>query len=431
MKNDMNLKHLLNEINKNQMRGVKKLRKYAVIDEIALTGILNSGVLPSKQSSILKEYFNSKKINRINESVIKRVDQDMKYLSEGLIDWFKKKGEQAKAAFEKGWSAVKGIWKNFSDVVKEFVIKLKEIFKKISDWALEKVKALASKLGSIVNEKFIKKFKEDHPHEHSDLKTEFGQVKETASHLKGYFTNNLENGGAFEDKIINGSVDPKEEPDDISPAEADKAAKELAQEAYGIYKEIFSKKENLKEIMNLQITESGHLTDNIKNPIVRNIIEFCVFMLKVILSPFSTVVGVVIKTIMKETMTATSKFCNALGGPGVFKFAIISLLAAEIFEVVEDLLANIFNFKNLLSVVSTAFPLLAPFIEGAHIAFHIGHLAVGTYALFTVIHNLKPLFDKAAGEEGGEEGGEPEVQTAGYKPKGSFKLKEGKLVFIQ
>lgn len=428
MKNNMNLKYLLNEIHKNQMREVKKLRKYAVIDEMALNGILNSGVLPSKQSAILKEYFNGKRINRINESVVRRVDQDMKYLSEGLIDFFKKAGEQAKDAFVKGWSSVKSIWKNFTDVVKEFVEKMKQIFKKIQEWVMGKVKSLASKLASTVNEQFISKFKEEHPHEHTDLKKEFQQVKQTADHLTTYFKKNLEGGAGFEEKLISGSVEPKGETDGVPEQEAEKAEEELKKESYDLYRSIFTNKQNLSELMNLQITEGGHLTDKIKNPIVKKVAEFCVFMLKAILSPFSTAVSLVMKEVLKNTMKTISQFAKTLQGPGVFEFAILTLLTAELFEVVEDLLSNLFGFKNLLSVMTPLLGPLAPFAEGLHLPLHLGHIAVGSYALFTVIYNLQPLFDKAAGEEGG---GEPEVQTAGYKPKGSFKLKEGKLVFIQ
>jgi hypothetical protein len=71
-------------------------------------------------------------------------------------------------------------------------------------------------------------------------------------------------------------------------------------------------------------------------------------------------------------------------------------------------------------------------------ALHVCHIIIVAWAIATVINNLLPLFQKAHKEKGkemeagGEEGGgEPEVQTAGYKPRGSFKLKEGKLIFVQ
>ena len=424
MKTDLKLKKLLNEIHGMQIKEVNKIKKYSAIDRMALEGILNSGVIPTNQSKVLREFFSSRKITRINESVIKKVDQDMKYLSEGLIDWFKKKGEEAKAAFEKGWSSVKLIWKNFSDVVKEFIEKMKESFKKIKDWVMDKVKAFASKVAGIANEQFVSKFKEKHPHEHTDLKKEFQQLKQTSDHLTQYFVKNLEGGGVFEKELINGEVEPKGETDGIPEVEAEKGAEELKKESYEIYRSIFTSKQNLSELMNLQITESGHLTDKIKNPIVKQIVEFCVFMLKAILSPFSTIVSLAMKQILKNTMQTISKVAKALQGPGVFEFAIISLIVAELFEVVEDLLSNIFGFKNLLTTIMQFLgPIgLAPYAEGLHIAFHLGHIAVGSYALATVIYNLQKLFDKA--DTGGGGGEEPEVQTAGYNPEGSIKLKE-------
>ena len=259
---------------------------------------------------------------------------------------------------------------------------------------------------------------------HCDLKKEFQQLKQTSDHLTQYFVKNLEGGGVFEKELINGEVEPKGETDGIPEVEAEKGAEELKKESYEIYRSIFTSKQNLSELMNLQITESGHLTDKIKNPIVKQIVEFCVFMLKAILSPFSTIVSLAMKQILKNTMQTISKVAKALQGPGVFEFAIISLIVAELFEVVEDLLSNIFGFKNLLTTIMQFLgPIgLAPYAEGLHIAFHLGHIAVGSYALATVIYNLQKLFDKADTGGGGSE--EPEVQTAGYNPEGSIKLKE-------
>lgn len=422
------LRSILNEVHKTQIAHVKRMRKYSHINETALNNILSSGVLSLQETKVLSLYFNRHKIRSINERVINRVDSDIKFLSEGLVDFFKKAGDKAKEAFVSGWTAVKGIWKNFSDVVKEFIEKMKDMFVKVKDWVMTKVKALASKVSGIVNEQFISKFKSNHPHEHMDLKTEFGQAKQTADHLTTYFVKNLQNGTLYQDKITNGTVEPKGEVDGIPEPDAAKGETELKQEAFNIYNSIFSNKQNLRELMRLPLTETGHLTDNIKNPIVKQIAEYCVFILKAILSPLSTIVAAALKTITKNFMETASKFSKALNGPGIFKFAIMSLLVAEIFEAVEDLFATVFQFQGLLSVITPFLGPLGFLAEGLHLPLHIGHIAVGSYALLTVIYNMKPLFDKAAGEEG--DGGEPEVQTAGYKPQGQFKLKEGKLIFI-
>ena len=426
-KDMMKLKSLLNEVHRMQNKEVSKIKKYAVINETAINGILNSGFLSINESNALKLYFKSKNIKRINESVIRRVDSDIKFLSEGLVDFFKKAGDNAKNAFVKGWTAVKGIWRNFSDVVKEFIDKMKLMFGKVKEWVMSKVKSLAAKLQGVVTDNFIAKFNDEHPHDHSDLKKEFGQAKETADHLTTYFTKNLQGANLFQAKIMNGMVDPKEEMDGIPEKDAMQGELELKKEAYERYNSIFTQKENLQELM--QLTETGHLTDKIKNPVVKQIAEYCVFMLKAILSPLSTIVATVIKEITKNFMITVSKFSKALQGPGIYEFAIMSLLCAEIFEVVEDLLAGVFHFKGLLSVITPFLGPLGFLAEGLHLPLHIGHIAVGSYALLTVIHNMQVLFDKQAG--GGEEGGseEPEVQTAGYNPGGSLKLKE--LLFVK
>lgn len=420
------LKSIINEVNRMQNREVSKLKKYAVINERALNGILKSGVLTLEESKSVRLYFAHKKITKINESVVRRVDSDLKIISEGFFDFFKKLGDKAKTAFETGWSAVKAIWKNFSDLVKEFIEKMKEVFKKIKDWVTQQVKSLATKITSIVNEKFIKKFMEEHPHEPSDLKKEIQQTKQTADHLTKYFTGNLENGEMYSQKLLDGSVDPKEDTGGVPESEVDKAAEELKKESYQIYNSIFSNKQSLKELMTIHLTEGGHLTDKIKNPIVQKIVTFLVNMVKVIFSPFSTIIGKLSELMVKKFMAGASNLCKKLDGPGIFEFVIMSVLVAETFEAVEDLLLPLFGFKNLLAVVNPFLGPLAGIMEGVHVAYHLGHLAVGAYALLTVVYNVSTLFSKS--EE--QSGGEPEVQTAGYKPKGQFKMKEGKLVFI-
>lgn len=419
------LKSIVNEVTKMQNRQVNKIKRFAVLNETALNYILNSGILNLEEQNSLRAYFANKNIKTINESVVNRIDTDIRIISEGFFDFFKKLGDKAKEAFETGWSSVKTIWKNFSDMIMEFIEKVKAAFKKIKEWVTQQVKSLATKVSSVVNEKFIKKFMEEHPHEPADLKTEIQQTKQTAGHLTTYFATKLEGGDEFSKKLLDGSVEPKGETDGVPEAEAEKAAAELQKEAISMYESIFSSKENLQELMKIHLTEAGHLTDKIKNPLVQKLVSFLVNMLKVIFSPFSAIVGKLTELLVKNFMSGASQLCKKLDGPGVFEFAIMGVLVGETFEVVEDLLANIFNFKTLLAVVTPMLGPLAPFMEGVHVAFHLGHLVVGTYALITVVYNISKLFSK---EE--EQGAEPEVQTAGYKPKGQFKMKEGKLIFV-
>lgn len=437
-KEDIKLKSIMKEISSFQNKQINKIKKYASINERALNGILNSGVLTIQESAILRHYFKTRNIRRINENTVRKINEDSKLISEGFFDFFKKFGDKAKEAFKTGWTAVKAIWKNFSDVVKEFIEEIKKGFVKISDWALGKIKEMASKLSSLVNEKFIKKFKEDHPHDHTDLKTELQQTKQTADHLTKWVKTNILDGGMYEQKLIDGSVDPKEETEGLPAAEVEKGAEELKKEAYELYDSIFSNKQNLRELMNLS---EGHLTDKIKNPIVRNVVKFLIYMFKAVFSPLSTVIAEVGRLIIKNFMKMFSKLSKALQGPGVFEFAIMSLLCAELFEVVEDLLANLFNFQNVLGLVTTLLPWLAPWLEFIHVPMHLAHLAIGSYALATVVYNVGTVFGKFSGEGGGEghgeehggeeHGGEAGAENAGYTPKGQFRLSEGKLIFVR
>jgi hypothetical protein len=459
-KDELRLKSILKEVKTSHINRLNKMyRQNAVITETALQSMLSSGFLPENQVKALTLYFNANGIKSINESTVRRIDRDLIRLNEGPFDWAKKMydkgkdaiigaGEKVVDAFQKGWSAVKSVWSNFKDLISELVEKIKGMLKKVYDLVYAKVKALATKISGKVNDEYIQNFlnkagdvKEADGEVHANVIKEFGQLKQTVDHLKGT-TDDLLTGEAFEKQMIDGSVQPDGTVPPLEPEDAKQGLETLATEAKQMYLAIFSNKQHLSELQKLKLNEGGHIEDNIKNPTLRFIVHWGLKILKAIFSPFSTLVAELAKLIVgKGLLKGTSYFCTKYkGGPGVFKFAILTTLIGELLEFIEDGLNSVFHFAPIMQMAKALAvplgPLAAPLIDCSTTVLHIAHYSIAGMALATIIYNLMPVFkaviQKLKGSQGGEEtGGEPEVQTAGYKPKGSFKLKEGKLVFIQ
>jgi len=479
-KSDIRLKSILKEVQSSQISKVtNSFRKNAVIDESALKGILSSGFLPENQVKALYLYFNVNGITSINESTVRRIDRDLSQLNEGPFDFVKKLVDKGKEvggkfvgaitdmgkdfidSFKQGWAGVKKVWSNFKDLLKEFVEMIKKALKKVYEFIMKKVSAVAAKISGTVNEEYIENFlnnagdvKEASGEVHTDVIKEFEQLKKTVDHLTKD-TKNLMEGEGFADEIISGDADPKGTPPALEPEEIEQGVKQLAAESVNPefaeylelkeeikqrYISIFSKKESLVELYKLQINEGGHLYDGIKSPLVKNIIHWGLLVLKAIFSPFATLVAEVGKLIVgKGLLKGISYFChNFKGGPGVFKFAILTTLVGELLELIEDGLNAVFHFGPIMEVAKVVFAPIAvlaqPLVDATTTVIHIAHYSVAGMALATIIYNLIPVFKAVIAKIKGsseEEAGEPEVQTAGYKPKGSFKLKEGKLIFVQ
>jgi phage-related protein len=481
-KDSLRLKEILKEVRSSQINKVtKSLRKNAVIDENALNGILSSGFLPENQVKALSLYFNVNGITSINESTVRRIDRDLSQLNEGPFDFVKKLVDKGKEvggkvvgtitdmgktfidSFKQGWAGVKKVWSNFKDLLKEFVEMIKKALKKVYEFIMNKVKAVATKISGTVDQDYIENFlntaggvKEASEEVHTDVITEFEQLKKTVDHLT-MSTDKLMEGEGFADQIISGDADPKGAPPALEPEEIEQGVKQLAAEsvnpefaAYLELKEeikqryisIFSKKESLMELYKLQINEGGHLYDGIKSPLIKNIIHWGLLVLKAIFSPFATIVAEVGKLIVgKGLLKGISYFCNKVrNGPGIYKFAILTTLVGELLELIEDGINAIWHYGPIMEVAKVVFAPIAvlaqPLVDCTTTVIHIVHYSVAGMALATIIYNLIPVFKaviaKLKGSDEKEGGGEePEVQTAGYKPRGTFKLKEGKLVFIQ
>ena len=458
------LKSIMNEVKASQLRSVNKIGKNASINENALQAILSSGFLNKRQSEALSLYFEHHGITSINESVVRRIDKDIINLNEGIFDIAKKVVDKAKEvggkvvgavtnfgkqyidAFKVGWNAVKKIWDNFKDLVLELVEKIKNSIKKIYEAAMAKINQIASKLSSKLSGTFLGTFIEEHPHEPTDLAKEFGQLTKVVNHLASA-QKSIVDGELYEKTMVDGSFTPEDASGIKDEKEIEGDFAELATESY---MRVFSNRNYLKQLHEITLNplnEGGHIEDHFKNnKVVYYIIKWGMFAFKAVFSPFSLIASkigsfMIGKGLLKGTSWVSNKYKN---GPGVYEFAILTLLIGEVLEIIEEVSSFVSadHLGVIASLVKPFLGVLGPLLDIGMAALHVCHIIIVAWAIATVINNLLPLFQKAhkekgkemeaGGEEGGEEGGgEPEVQTAGYKPRGSFKLKEGKLIFVQ
>lgn len=470
-KEHIKLKNILKEVKAQQSGQIAKVKKFAVFNEDVLESIFSSGFLTEQESKSLRNYFKENRIRRIDESSVRRIDEDILRLNEfklldkmvqktkdvagkvkkGLTDF----GDKVVDALAGGWSKLKSVWGEFKELVEEMTVKIKVMFKKIYDWVQSKITGVASKLESYFSDEWLSKFTEKNitesynPLNEGESKETFYQEVKNMASTAGYlgkYTKDLLSGKQYEADLESGNFKPDEVQPPAGGDEEDIEAQVLAiKEFHNQYTSLFGSKKHLSELykmsQNSLLREGGHIEDNIQNETVRNIVKVILNGLKFIFSPFSTIAAYVIKEGLKKgLLPSVSRLCKSLGGPGIFKFTIISLMVAEAYEIIEGIL-SIAHLKGVTDLVKLAIPVIAPFIEMAEGVIHTAHIIIGSWALVTVINNLANnkiipfLKEKFGGgeeetEKSGEEGGEPEPQTAGYKPSGQFKIQEGKLVFV-
>jgi hypothetical protein len=197
----------------------------------------------------------------------------------------------------------------------------------------------------------------------------------------------------------------------------------------------------LYESSQKRLNEGGagavHLEDAIKNPWLKKAVQWCVNIVQWALIPVAKLAQEFAQKKGPELLEAASKTVDFLGGPGVYKFPMLGLVVAEVLEIVIKTFTP-GTADAAKWVAGIFFPPLLPMLEAATSVIKIIKTILLVYTVGTILFNLIVSIRKAytdwkiekAGDGGGG-GEEPEVQTAGYKPKGSFKLKEGKLIFVQ
>ena len=333
---------LLNEIQTKQNRQINGLKKYTFLNEFAIKRIIESGVLGKFESFVVSAYFKYNKISEINETTIKFVNKQQKLISEGIIDegftdFIKKSwdaaadkvtdiGVSVKDAFVKGWDGVKKIWTNFSDMIAEIVNKLKAGFAKVMNTIKTKIAEIGDKLIGAMDATWVKTFKEKHPHKHEDAKKDFDAAKSIFDHITMFFNQKFVGGAFFEKQIMSGEFTPSDTKG-ISADDVEKSMEDIAE----AYKSIFSKKQNIREMMNLN--EADLTSVLIKNPMGRKVADYIILGIKAIFFPLSTLIEVVGEQTAEKILPLASKVSAKIGGPGPYEFPILSYIVLESWQI--------------------------------------------------------------------------------------------------
>lgn len=452
-KSDIRLKSILKEVHNNAKLYTKKFSdvKYgAIINETALNGILNSGVLSLEESDALQYYFTKKQIKTIDENTVRRIDEDMRILNEGWFDntkdWLKSKKDAVVSALKSGWSGVKKIWSNFKDLLTELAQKLKAVFMKLMEKVTGMIEAGYSKLKSAFTQAWYDTFKAEHEHDHSDLLSELKDLVACTKAIGVGVKNKFVDGKEWVKALIDGTVAPKEtvSVDEKALEQGIDAVTEegVHHQVRKMYERLFSDKNMLSELLLWE----GHLEDaflKMPNKKIGNamyyIVKYGILIVKAVVSPITLFVTKSIEFLAPKIFKFISAVSKAFQGPGIYEFAILSLMGVEVYEIIhngpfaldEGSVGDVAleTLKGVLGTILESMPGLDVLI----LIFRIFAFTIVAYSLGTIIYNIASAWKAAKSKEGGggEGGEEPEVQTAGYKPKGSFKLKEGKLIFVQ
>ena len=463
------LTYLLNEVmdsKKFESRTKRQLVKYSMVDSLFLESMLSSGFFTRNESTAVRVLFRSSRSAYINEStinsldsivngVVEAIDQD-RVLSEGILgdiwDGLKKLGNKTKEAITGGWSKIKTIWGEFKELIDAFIANIVAGLKVL----LEKGKQFAIKTFNSFQKKISDKFTSvmngiDKLSEKKEFANELTNANKTAVFVKTKFYTELVSPNAeWAKSVAAGKGNPTED-GKLSPEEADAAIEDLKQEE-GVRSlkqivedrnNLFSNKNFLMELSQFskrRITESDtgamHLEDAISNPWLKKIVKILVELLQFALIPIAKGAQFIGKLIGPTALNAFSSMVSmpGIGGPGAYKFPVLGLIAAEVIEVIVKFITP--SGPDLAKDYLVGFADgLIKFLEDYSGWIKAIKIVLTVWTIGTILMNIIGLLQTKykeieANKQGGETPTEPEVQTAGYKPKGEFKIKEGKLVFI-
>jgi hypothetical protein len=469
------LKYLLSEVTnskKMQQKQFAQVMRGISLNENDISVMLQSGFFTQNEVTALNVLFKSTKTKHINENSIKRLDRSVKIikeakpgskvLSEGFFgdiwDGLKKLGNKAKDAIEGGWSKMKAVWSEFKDLAQEVVNEMADMFAKAFDWG----KGMATQEYNKIKQKALDTWnasmaKLDDVNKKKELGKDIANTYETGewiySKLKKLVTST--NAKWFKDPVAGkGNVDDKGLEMDSEKLEAGLEDMQnetiLRRENTKIINEkneLFRDSNTLRslyEFRQKRLNEGGgaaHLEDAIENPLLKKVVTIAVRLMQYALIPVAKYAQKIANKKANEFMTNMSSVVNFFGGPGAYTFPVFALIFAEVVEItVKHLSGELSPAKLAGKALTWLIPGLGPIVEILDYVWIALKVFLLVYSIGNILFNIvlavrkgyQDISAKKSGEKGGEEGGgEPEVQTAGYKPKGSFKLKEGKLVFIQ
>lgn len=391
---------------------IKKTNRLSTFNMVDINVMLKSNAFTLNERKALSSLIKNSKINILNENTAKLLDDNCNVileldiysyryeflLSEGMFTniWndIKKIGDKAKYALKSGWSKLKTIWSEFSELVKEVGRAILDGFKKLYDYIKGKVTAMTSTVEGKVTDKLEKSNQET-------LKKEAKQLSSTFNHwteyMKKTFTNNTNLIDVIESGKFNVEKDIKLDDDDIDSGFkklekiADnyiltgKTLTEIRVNLLSNQRILFALIEN--KVNRLLVVEDGgykNLEDSIKNEVLKNVIKYALLGAQWVIGPIGKILSAIMKLIVTKGLVGMSEGTKKLNGPGVFEFTVISAALGDIVD-------NVFEFESrsqLLAQFYKFIPVIGPMLGAMNDTIMLAVDGFVIYGGITIIYNL-------------------------------------------
>ena len=426
-KNETSLKSIVNELlsEKQTVRTLNKTTKKAVsLDETAIDSLLNSDVFSVRESKALKMLFSKTKTKSLTEATIKRLDTQVKIiselrdghvkLSEGFFGdmWsgLKSLGDKAKEAVVGGWSKMKAIWSEFKELVQEVINSAKN--------GLLTLCNKAANVGNVGAE-FMGKVKDKKLTADPDVIKELKQLGETGSWWKSAWFQKWVVNPFWEKDVLAGKGTVDQEPK-VDPKAAEQGLQAIpALESliskrnnllsdYGVVSELLNRSERKANLKESHAVE--HLDDAIKNPALKKVVHYAIELIQWVFMPFAKLGQVVAKAVAPKLLGAFSNVTKSVGGPGAYAFELLGTIFGEFVEVAIKKIMGEDQKKMVAAVLFPGISLGLDIVSGIHYA-----LLCWTCA--NIVINLVDVVNKE--------------KTESYSPIGEFKMQNGNLLFIK
>lgn len=444
-KQKQTLKYLMNEV-VSEKRLAQRINantiKFTTLDESAINALLDSDIFTVNEAVAVRILFGKTKTKSLTESTMKKLDKSVKtivesvegdaILSEGFFsdiwDGLKGLGDKAKEALSGGWSKVKAIWGEFTELVTEVASACKDGLTKAFNSFADKAKGASAKvtdaakdLGSKITDKnaFVKEVKE---------------LNDSVTYVTKTFFDKWVAKPTWEKDMIAGSVAPSEDVK-VDPAKAEDGLEDLKtmesvnKVKLNLIKErnkLFSNSNVIKELFRSSdarafLMEGGgfaHLEGAIKNPFLKGVVEWGIKILQAVFIPLAKVAQIVAALVGKELLKKFSEAVKLMGGPGIFAFVVIGGLLSEVIEIAVKSVT-----PNGPAIAAMFIPGLAPLVLAAQGLITTVKAVLTIYTVATIFINVVPVLQKAGS------GSAPAAES--YNPRGEFKIQDGNLLYVK
>lgn len=457
------LKYLMNEVISEKRMGARlhsNTIRFTTIDESAMRSIIKSGIFSIEESKAINVLMSKTKTKTINESSIKKLDNiverisktyDNSILLEGpfanIWKGLKGLGDKAKEALTGGWSKLKAIWGQFKELVtecagaiKEGLVKMFNAFKATGADAGKKLIAeLIKKHGGLAAGIGVVATKTE---ERQGLVQEVKDLVSTNVYVTTTFFNGFVKTPTWEKDLIAGNASPVgdsnledeqvedgleaiEDAEDTGGDSTDESVRITAKSVIAERNGLLSNKLVVMELLRLANTPSNlneafdKLNAALKNPVLKSIVDWTGKILGYLLAPISALAKEIAKMVGPQVCEIYSNVVKSLGGPGSFKFIIISGLVVDLIG------------KLVASISPGGVQIATYFIPGFGQILGAVNAVVSAIKTALMVYTFATMLTQFAADMQSELSKSNEVKETTYKPKGKIKIKNGNLILVK